>query len=455
MRSLLRRLNRLELRLLLGFAVVLAIVLGGVSVSTRIAAGNEAERFQRETEEVRAANLRLLAERERQLRGLAEMERFVKEAGLMFGWSVYVTDGAANKNLVIVRLSGGDQPRVFPLLGDTEAAAAALNAVPRPTPPPAVFASEPRAARVANAINASLLWVGVAAGVAGIAIVAFVSRRTMAPLRSLESAAQRLGAGDLSQRVPVRGTDEVARLGHTFNAMAQELERAETQRRNLVADVAHELRTPIANIQGYLEAVRDGLLPPDEATIASLLGQTANLGRLVQDLALVAQAEAGALRIDPQPAPLAPVLRRALDAFAARAEAKGVALSADLPQDLPPAPIDAARVGQAAAALLENALTHTPQGGSVVVAARAGVDSIAVSVADTGAGVPAADLPYVFDRFYRADPSRSRATGGVGLGLTIAKQLIEAHGGTITAESQEGAGSVFTLTLPIARAAEE
>ena len=455
MRRLIRRLNRLEARLLLGFAVVLAIVLGGVSVSTRIAAANETELFRRETEDVRAANLRLLAEREHQRRGFAEMERFVKEAGLMFGWSVYVTDGAGNKNLVMVRLSGNNQPRVFPLFGDAGAEGGAVTeAADAPLPLP-VFASEPQAARVANAINGSLLWVGVAAGVAGIAIVAFVSRRTMAPLRSLESAAQQLGAGDLSQRVPVRGTDEVARLGHTFNVMAQELERAETQRRNLVADVAHELRTPIANIQGYLEAVRDGLLPPDEATIASLLGQTANLGRLVQDLALVAQAEAGALRIDPQPAPLAPVLRRALDAFAARAEAKGVALSADLPQDLPPALIDAARVNQAAAVLLENALIHTPQGGRVTLTVRAGVDSIAVSVADTGAGIPAADLPYVFDRFYRTDPSRSRATGGVGLGLTIAKQLIEAHGGTITAESQEGAGSVFTLTLPIARAAEE
>ncbi|MDE2765029.1 MAG: ATP-binding protein, partial [Chloroflexota bacterium] len=431
------------------------IVLGGVSVSTRIAADNEAERFQREMEEVRAANFRLLAEREHQRAGFVEMARSVREAGLMFGWSVYVIDGAGNENLVMVRLPGGNQPRVFPLFGDPGAAAAALTAVVDLPPPPAIFASEPQAERVANAVNASLLWVGVAAGLVGVAIAAFLSRRTMAPLRSLEAAAQRLGAGDLSQRVPVRGTDEVARLGHTFNAMAQELERAETQRRNLAADAAHELRTPIANIQGYLEAVRDGLLESDEATIASLLGQTANLSRLVQDLALVAQAEAGALRIDPQPAPLAPVLRRAVDAFATRAEAQGVALSADLPEDLPHALIDAPRVGQAAAALLENALTHTPQGGSVVVTARAGVDSIAVSVADTGAGIPAADLPYLFDRFYRADPSRSRATGGVGLGLTIAKQLIEAHGGTIAAESQEGAGSLFTFTLPAAPTAEE
>lgn len=455
MRNRLRRLNRLETRLLLGFAVVLATVLGGVSVSARIAAANETERFQRETEEVRAANLRLLAEREHQRRGFTEMERFVRETGLMFGWSVYVTDSAGNKGVLMVRLPGGPDPRVFPVFGDPGAQpGVAAEAADAPLPQP-VFASEPQAERVANAVNASLLWVGVAAGVAGVALIAFVSRRTMAPLRSLESAAQRLGTGDLSQRVPVRGADEVARLGHTFNAMAQELERAETQRRNLVADVAHELRTPIANIQGYLEAVRDGLLPPDEATLASLLGQTANLSRLVQDLALVAQAEAGALRIDPQPAPLAPVLRHALDAFAARAEAKGVALSADLPQDLPPALIDPARVNQAAAVLLENALTHTPQGGRVTLTARAGVDSVAVSVADSGAGIPAADLPYVFDRFYRADPSRSRATGGVGLGLTIAKQLIEAHGGTIGVESQEGAGSVFTFTLPIARAAEE
>ena len=450
-----RRLNRLEVRLLFGFAVVLAIVLGGVSVSTRIAASNEAERFQRETEEVRVANLRLLAEREHRRRGFTEMQQLLEETGLMFGWSVYVTDGVGNKKVVVVRLPGKNEPRFYPLSGVAGVDASSLNPAAGAPPPQPAFAAEPRAARVANAINGSLLWVGVAAGVAGIAIAAFLSRRTMAPLRSLESAAQRLGAGDLSQRVPIRGADEVAQLGHTFNAMAQGLERAETQRRNLVVDVAHELRTPIANIQGYLEAVRDGLLTPDEATIASLLGQTANLGRLVQDLALVAQAEAGALRIDPQPAPLAPVLQRALDAFAVRADAKGVTLSADLPQDLPPALIDAARVGQAAAVLLENALTHTPEGGRITLTARAGVDSIAASVTDTGVGIPAADLPYVFDRFYRADPSRSRATGGVGLGLTIAKQLIEVHGGTIGAESQEEAGSVFTFTLPIALVDEE
>ena len=451
MRSLLRRLNRLELRLLLGFAVVLAIVLGGVSVSTRIAADSEAERFEREAEEIRAANFRLLAEHEYRRRGFNEMLQLMEQTGLMLGWRVYVTDGAGNKKLVMVRISGSNQPRVFPLFGDPGADAAAdLPPLPQPA-----FAGEPQADRIANAVNDSLLWVGVAAGIAGIAIAAFLSRRTIAPLRSLEAAALRLGAGDLSQRVPVRGTDELARLGGAFNAMAQELERAETQRRNLVADAAHELRTPIANIQGYLESVRDGLLEPDEATITNLLGQTANLSRLVQDLSLVAQAEAGALRIDPQPAPLAPVLRRALDAFAARAEAKGVALSADLPDDLPPALIDAARVSQAVAALLENALTHTPQGGRVAVSARSGVDSLEASVADTGAGIAESDLPYVFDRFYRADPSRSRATGGVGLGLTIAKQLIEAHGGAVAADSRQGAGSVFTFTLPAAPPAEE
>lgn len=309
---------------------------------------------------------------------------------------------------------------------------------------------EPAAARLATAVKRSLWWTGLAAAAGGILLMSLISRRILAPVQTLSAAARRLGQGDLSQRVPAAGPNEIRQLGQAFNAMAENLQAAAEQRRNLVADVAHELRTPLSNIQGYLEAVNDGMLAADQATIDTLSQQTAHLVALVEDLRLLAMAEAGALHLNLRMESIAEVLSGAIEAFRPRAEVKEIGLSLDVDPALPPAPMDRTRIAQVVGNLLENAILHTPRGGAVAVnAGRQGSSLVAVAVSDTGPGILPQDQPRIFERFYRVDPSRARTTGGAGLGLTIARQLVEAHGGTIRVESRTGEGSRFTFTLPL------
>jgi signal transduction histidine kinase len=295
----------------------------------------------------------------------------------------------------------------------------------------------------------------LAAGVAGLAAVLLtlvLSRRILRPVEALTAAAQRMEKGDLSQRVEVHSQDEIGELARAFNAMADGLARLEELRRNMVTDVAHELRTPLSNIRGYLEALQDGVVEPKPEVIDSLHEEAMLLNRLVDDLRELTLAEAGQLKLERRPVAPADLVDRALEAARAQAEAKGIALQADLPEDLPLVDVDSQRIGQVLGNLLSNALTHTPPGGKVVVVARAKQLAVEVSVSDTGEGIPLERLPYIFERFYRADRSRSRATGGTGLGLSIAKQLVEAHGGRISVASQVGQGTTFTFTLPVAEA---
>jgi signal transduction histidine kinase len=298
--------------------------------------------------------------------------------------------------------------------------------------------------------NRTLLLVAAVAGLGGVLLIVSLSRRILGPVEALTSAARRMEAGDLSQRVEIASNDEIGDLARAFNSMADGLARLEGLRRNMVTDVAHELRTPLTNIRGYLEAVRDGLVKPERRVIDSLYEETLLLNHLVDDLQDLSLAEAGQLRLEQQPVALADVVDQAIGAFAPQAEAKGIALHVDLPEDLPLVNIDPRRIGQVLRNLLNNALTHTGLGGEVDVTAAASDRWIEVKIWDTGMGIAAEDLPYVFERFYRADKSRSRATGGAGLGLAIARQLVEAHGGQIEVESKIGEGTQFTFTLPVA-----
>ena len=310
---------------------------------------------------------------------------------------------------------------------------------------------EPAVASLVSTVNQSLLWTGLAAVALGTLLVSILSRKLLAPVKSLGEAAQHLGRGDFSRRVPAEGASEFRQLALAFNSMAANLEDAERQRRNLVADVAHELRTPVSNIQGYLEAVKDGLLEPDENTIETIHGQVIHLGHLVEDLRLLAQTEAGALQLHRIPGRIPDLLRDCIDAVRPRAEAKGIRVSLETDDGMPDVQMDATRISQVVNNLLENAIVHTPEGGSVTLSGEnAGGGKVRVAVSDTGRGIPPQDLDRVFERFYRADPSRSRATGGAGLGLTIAKQLVEVHGGTIHVESVVSSGARFVFELPIA-----
>jgi signal transduction histidine kinase len=304
--------------------------------------------------------------------------------------------------------------------------------------------------RLSASINRSLLLGGsLAIGIA-LLLTFILSRRMMSPIGVLAGAARRLGRGDLSQRVRLRGEGEIASLAQAFNSMAGDLEYAEQLRRNMVADVAHELRTPLSNIQGYLEAIRDGMVEPDAAAIRSLNEETALLSRLVNELQELSLAEAGELKLVYQAEDIADLIKKAATSWQPQVTAGEISLSVEVPDGLPAVNIDWQRVNEVLYNILENAVAHTRKGGSVKVAASHKGKWVEVSVSDTGEGIPAEDLPNIFERFYRVDKSRARATGGSGLGLTIAKRLIEAHGGTIAVQSKLGEGSRFSFTLPVA-----
>ena len=304
--------------------------------------------------------------------------------------------------------------------------------------------------RLSSSINRSLILGGsLAIGIALLLTFA-LSRRMTSPIGVLAKAARRLGHGDLSQRVRLQGEGEVTALAQAFNSMAADLEYAEQLRRNMVADVAHELRTPLSNIQGYLEAIRDGIIEPNPAAIGSLNEEASLLSRLVNELQELSLAEAGELKLVYQAEDITNLVKQAVTPWQPQVTARELSLSVELPDDLPLVNIDWQRVNQVLHNILENAVAHTPKGGAINVTAGAKGKWVEVSVSDTGEGIPAEDLPHIFERFYRVDKSRARATGGSGLGLTIARRLIEAHGGTIAVQSKLGEGSRFSFTLPVA-----
>jgi two-component system OmpR family sensor kinase/two-component system sensor histidine kinase BaeS len=279
----------------------------------------------------------------------------------------------------------------------------------------------------------------------------FISKSLTAPLGRLAEAARAVAARDFSRRVIVEGSEELAEVARAFNDMVAALEQSEVRRRDMVADVAHELRTPLSVVQGNLRAILDGVYPLEESEISRLYDETRVLGRLVDDLRELALADAGQLSLDLQPTDLTPVIQVTVQNMSLAAEAQAVALTTELQSDLPTATADSDRLAQVLRNLLVNALRHTSAGGSVTVAASRFEDMVRISVADTGEGIIAADLPRVFDRFWRAERSRTRPDrlpGGSGLGLSVAKSIVEAHGGRIWAESLKGKGSVFHFTLP-------
>jgi len=327
-------------------------------------------------------------------------------------------------------------------------------------------------------VNRAVLLATLAAGGVALLLAAVLVRQIIAPLGKLRLAAHAITQGDLTQRVLVSSQDEIGEVADAFNQMAAGLERNERLRRDMMADVTHELRTPLTVIQGQVEALLDGVFPLTPDQLAPIHDETILLGRLVTDLRELALAEAGQLAIERRPVDVGELAQRVVAAVEPAAAEKGIALAATIAPQLPIIPADADRLRQVLHNLLSNALRYTPDGGQVIVSVRlaSGAEEMSlqakgrgaeeqrgngdsplhprssapllVSVADTGPGIPAGDLPYVFDRFYRADKSRSRAGGGSGLGLAIARSIVEAHGGRIRAESRPGEGTSIAFTLP-------
>ncbi len=305
-----------------------------------------------------------------------------------------------------------------------------------------------------EAINGSLWLAGLVAALVAVALGLLFARQISSPIRTLTSAARRLGAGDLDQRVPVRGRrDELGELAEAFNSMAEAVGRQEMLRRRMAVDIAHELRNPLAVIQANLEAMLDGVRPLSAEEVADVHWETQLLARLITDLRDLSLAETGQLPLRKELTDLTVLVRTSVARSSPRAEEKGVRLAVEAAEDLPRADVDPDRVVQVLGNLLDNALRHTLPGGGVMVRLEPGAqrDEVRVTVRDTGPGIPEEHLPNVFERFYRADRARTRTDGGSGIGLAVVKQLVEAHGGRVWAESQPGEGATFGFVLPAAK----
>ncbi len=299
---------------------------------------------------------------------------------------------------------------------------------------------------LATVTQSALIGGGIAVGLA-LFLSTILIVQILRPLRALSRVTERVAEGNMPDQVTVRTHDELGRLGDSFNHMLESLKRSETVRQTMTADIAHELRTPVTIIQGTLEAILDGIYDASEETIAPIYDETLHLGRLIDDLRDLALAEAGELRLEKEPVDIAELIHQVSEtAFLSREDAPNLHL--DTRTLLPKVLLDRKRFRQVIANLLSNAIRHTPADGDVYIRARRINGEIEISVADTGPGIKAEDLPHLFERFYRADPARGRSAGS-GLGLAIVKQWVEAHNGTIEAENRKSGGARFVIRLPL------
>jgi signal transduction histidine kinase len=294
-----------------------------------------------------------------------------------------------------------------------------------------------------------LLAGAIGAGIA-LVIARWVARGMTQPLRDMAQAANRMETGDYAQRVHTDSVDEVGQLAHAFNRMSAELQSLEQLRRDLVANVSHELKTPISALRAHLENLLDGVERPDPETLQVMLAQSERLGRLVDQLLDLSRLESGDVPLEREPVELAPLVSRVLSEIEVARPDRHVDLRGRVPPDLPPVLADRERVHQVLFNLLDNAVRFTPSGGRVTVTASRHDGSVDVEVSDTGPGIAPEHLPRLFERFYRVDEARSRDDGGTGIGLAIARSVVEAHGGRIWAESRPGQGATFTFELPAA-----
>lgn len=325
--------------------------------------------------------------------------------------------------------------------------------------PELAIAADPQMMAMERATNAvfqtamlqALLLSGGAATLVAVAVSLLLSARIVTPVRQMLRASRRIAAGHYAERVPISGSDELAALAAELNTMAGELEAVERRRVALIGDVAHELRTPLATIEGYTEGMLDGVVEPTVETWALIHDEVGRLTRLVSDLQELSRAEARQLALHPAPVAPAALVERARARLAPQYAEKGVALSAEPAPHLPLVEADADRILQVLVNLLGNALRATPPGGQVRILAWRDAEGVTVEVADTGVGIAPEHLPHLFERFYRIDKARARALGGHGIGLTISKALVEAHGGRIWASSPgpgQGASVAFILPIP-------
>jgi len=443
--------HSLRFRLVVSFTLVILVTIGTVFFFINQVTQDEIRRFGEQADRMRAARMEIELSRYYFRQGdWKGIQPYVEQWGSLYGQRIILTDAGG---MVVADSEGNLLGKLY----DPNSVGSSLSPSWQAGDIGTLYITPTSSSEVNftslqvlfRAIGRFFIWGGLIAVAIALIMTFFLSRRTLAPVKALTSAAKRLGRGDFSQRVQVKDRSELGELANTFNSMASDLERAEQLRQNMVADIAHELRTPLSNIRGYLEAIRDGVIKPDADTIRSLNEEATLLSRLVEDLHELSLAEAGELKLICQVENIAELIKQTVAEVQTQAIAKGLLVSVDLPDNLPPVNIDPHRISQVLRNLLENAVAHTVIGDAITVTARQKDKYVEVSVTDTGEGIPAEDLPNIFERFYRVDKSRTRATGGTGLGLTITKRLVEAHGGRIEAHSELGQGSRFVFTLPV------
>lgn len=303
-----------------------------------------------------------------------------------------------------------------------------------------------------SSVHRALLWIGIGMILVGLVASYILAKDITVPLRRLNLAAQAVASGQYDYQVPVTTTDEVGQLANAFNQMSKSLAENQVLRKKLFADIAHEMKTPLAIIQGNLEGMLDEVIEVNPEQIKSLLEETVHLNRIIVDLRDLSLAEAGQLLLIKESTDINALISRSVQLLQPIAEAKKVILKEDL-QQIPQIEVDAGRMTQVMYNLLTNAIRYTPENGHVIISsevlAEKGAEWIRIQVRDTGIGIAESDLPFVFNHFYRADASRDRKSGGAGLGLAIVKQLVERHQGYVSVASVLGQGSLFELYLPI------
>jgi signal transduction histidine kinase len=307
----------------------------------------------------------------------------------------------------------------------------------------------PQEAQFLQRTNEALIFAMLGALLVALVIGILLARTLTRPLQALTRAAQSITQGQLEQEVRVGANDEIGQLATAFNRMSREVARVNQLRRQMTADIAHDLRTPLTVISGYVESMRDGDLKPTRERFALIYSEIERLQNLVGDLRMLSMADAGELSLNPQSISPKNLLERASMLFRHQAEAQEVAIQVIASDDLPDIRVDEARMIQVLGNLISNALRYTHSGDVITLAAQPSGDELEISVQDTGAGIPAEELPYIFDRFYRGDQSRHSETGETGLGLAIVKALVEAHGGSVSAESKPGKGTTIRLAFPV------
>ncbi|MBS3739832.1 HAMP domain-containing histidine kinase [Candidatus Bipolaricaulota bacterium] len=437
--------SSLKIKLLASFFLVIAIGVGTISYIASNSAINQFDRYVSQGQAERYQRLALTFSNYYRFKGSWEgVSGLIENVAEVYTERILLTDpsgkviGDTEEKLTTTSVDEDwSRKKVTINLGDFEVGKIFIKSKKR----------SPLQNTFINSVNKSVLTGGLIAGLTAIILALLFSRNILKPIRELTRATKQMKQGDLDQRVDTSARGEIGKLGESFNSLANKLKEQKTLREEMVSDVAHELRNPLSNIQGYLEGLKEGMVEPNEQVFESLHQQSLVLNRLVNDLRDVNKAKADQLELDKKQVALEDIIEK--EVKAARSKAKNISVKAEKEREEPTlVEADPERISQVIRNLLDNAITHTPPGGQIDVTTSISSSKATTMVSDDGSGIPQEDLPHIFDRFYRVDKSRSRGTGGTGLGLTIAKEIVESHGGNISVESEEGEGTTFKFTLP-------